>query len=277
MADPLRRLIDAHYGSTDLSARILERLRDAGKDLLRVTRDDLAPFDEFHTGGRPATRALAVMAALPPGSSVIDVGCGVGGPARTLAAEFGCRVTGLDLTAEFCRAAALLNRLVGLQDRVAFVQGDAGALPFADGTFDAAWSQNAIMNVAAKGQMLGEVRRVLRPGGTFALAAAAAGPVPAPHYPTFWASSPAFSFLPTTDELRALIGPAGFVEESWKDSTAETLDRSRARLDALAAEAGHPLGRSTIVASDVEAKIENGFRNLAEGRVLALRAILRAA
>ncbi|MGE5243670.1 MAG: SAM-dependent methyltransferase [Betaproteobacteria bacterium] len=272
----LHRLVDRHYGGVDLRARILDRLREGGRDLRALTRDDLAEFDELHTGGRPSTRALATLAGLRPGARVLDVGSGVGGPARTIAAEFGCAVVGIDLTDEFCRAAVMLTGLVGLSDRVVFVRGTAIALPFRTGAFDAAWSQNAIMNVDDKAAVFREVRRVLAPGGVFALEVALAGPVAAPHYPTFWASSPAFSFLVTPAELRAHLAAAGWREAVWDDTTAEVLARSRARRDAAAGGDAPPLGRSVVIVEDLEAKIENGFRNLDEGRVVTARLVLRA-
>ncbi len=274
MTHSIHRAVDRHYGGLDLRARILDRLRAAGKDPRAITRDDLASFDELHTGGRPSTRALAGLAGLRPDERVLDIGSGIGGPARTIAAESGCTVVGLDVTTEFCRAAAMLTELVGLSRRVAFVQGNAVALPFPDATFDAAWSQNAVMNVDRKAAVFGEVRRVLRPGGRFALEVTLAGPVAAPHYPTFWASEPAFSFLMSPADLRHLLAAAGFVETVWEDTTEETLEQSSARRYAARSGEPSPLGRSTVVAEDVDAKIENGFRNLDEGRVLTARAVL---
>jgi len=205
---------------------------------------------------------------------VLDVGSGIGGPARTLAGEFGCRLVGLDLTREFCRAAAMLNDLVGFADSVAFVQGDALALPFADGAFDAAWSQNAIMNIEDKTRLFGEVRRVLRPGGTVAFEAALAGPGGAPHYPTFWASSPELSFMASPADLRAIVAAAGFVEVVWEDTTAQVLEKARARRAGTGSEAS-PLGRDVVIADDLAAKVENSVRNGEEGRVVTMRAVVR--
>src|SRR5713101_4547194 len=112
------RAINQHYGQAELSAKLLAALREAGKDLEALTRDDLASFDEQHDGGREATRELARLAELREGMHVLDVGSGLGGPARTLAAEWGCRVTGLDLTEEFCHGATMLTARVGLQECV---------------------------------------------------------------------------------------------------------------------------------------------------------------
>jgi SAM-dependent methyltransferase len=134
--------IERHYARGGLLDRILAVLEKAGKDLERLTIDDLSPIDELHSRRRRATVELAELLAPKPGDSVVDVGSGLGGPARYLASFYGCRVTGVDLTPEFVAVATELARLTGLSDRVGFRQGSALQLPFANDTFDLAWSQN---------------------------------------------------------------------------------------------------------------------------------------
>lgn len=268
--------VNRHYGSADLPARILDRLRAAGKDPGTITRDDLATFDEFHTGGRESTRGLARLAGIRPGMRVLDVGSGIGGPARTLAAEFGAVVVGLDLTEEFCRAAETLTGLVGLADRVTFRHGDAVAMPFPDARFDAVWSQNSIMNVPDHARLFTEMHRVLVPGGTLALEAVFAGQVEGVILPTFWAAAPELNFLLTPAAARALFGTAGFHQVLWEDTTADTLDYARRRRPPPPGpEAPPALGRDTIVLEDVARKIENAVRNLEDGRIVTVRAVLR--
>ncbi|MDE3154971.1 MAG: class I SAM-dependent methyltransferase [Acidobacteriota bacterium] len=266
------RGINDHYGSTDLCARIVAAVRAAGLDPATVTRDDLAPFDEFHTGGRESTRELARLAGVHDGQLVLDVGSGIGGPARTLAAEFGCRVTGLDLTEEFCRAAELLTGWVGISDRVSFRHGNALHVPFDEASFDIVWSQNSMMNIEDKAALFREVRRVLRPGGLFAFDVVAAGPVPRVRFPTFWAPGPALNFLATPDALRSLLEEAGFRVRDWQDQTAARLESARRRR-APSAGPAPVLGRDVIVAEDVPLKIENSVRNTEEGHTVAVRAI----
>lgn len=269
------KAVNRHYGGFDLAGRIGDMLARSGRDRDAPTRDDLAAFDEFHTGGRESTRALARLAGLRPGMRVLDVGSGVGGPARTLAAEFGVRVLGLDLTREFCRAAALLTRLTGLTDRVSFQQGDALALPYGDERFDVVWSQNTIMNIPDKARLFRGVHRVLTPGGAFALEAALAGPEGAVRYPTFWASSAALSFLDTPEVTRALLARAGLVVELWEDVTAENIAQARRRAAAQSERGPQSLGRDVIVRDDVPLKIANSLRNAVERRIVAVRAVCR--
>jgi sarcosine/dimethylglycine N-methyltransferase len=266
--------VNQHYGGADLSARILDALRGVGKEPDNLTRDDLAVFDEFHTGGRASTRELARLAGLGRGMRVLDIGCGVGGPARTLAAEFGCYVIGLDLTAEFCRAAAMLTSLVHLSDRVVFQQANALALPFRDRQLDAAWSQNTIMNIEDKARLFGEIHRVLRPGGVFALETVLSGSVAEIHYPTFWASSPDMNFLISPAHAQKLLAAAGFREELWEDITAQVLEQARRRT-ARPSAAAPTLGREVIVADDVARKAANSVRNHEENRIVSVRAVLR--
>ena len=181
------RAVEAHYTRRSLGETILAALREAGKDLEHLTPDDLAPVDEFHSGQRNATVRLAQLAQVSGGEDVLDVGCGIGGPSRFLAKAFGCRVTGLDLTAEFVEVANMLAHRTGLAGKVTYRQGDALDLPFPDASFDLVWSQNAAMNIADRDRLYGEMRRVLRPKGRLAIQDVAAGPGGEPHYPMPWA------------------------------------------------------------------------------------------
>src|SRR5262245_36571915 len=181
-----------HYaGERDLVARARALLREAGKNLDRLTVDDLAGLDEFHIRGRDATHSLAARLALAGNEHVLDVGSGIGGPARRLATLHpGLDVTGIDLTPEFCRVANELSRLVGLAARVRFEPADATRLPFADAAFDVAWTQHVQMNIADKRAFYGEIARVLRPGGKFAFYDILQGPGGPVVYPAPWASDP---------------------------------------------------------------------------------------
>ena len=223
-----------HYGSAGIAERVLAALREAKGADAPVTPDNLAPFDHFHGRGLVATQEIAAQLALKPGERVLDIGSGIGGPARWFAATYRVHVTGVDLTPEFCAAAETLNALTGLTDRVRIIQGSALDLPVPDGAFDAAYSQNVIMNIADKKQFYREAFRALRPGGRLALSNLCAGPAGEPYFPAPWATTRETSFLATPDEMRADLIAAGFDIVEFRDITAamrEAQRRTRERLD----------------------------------------------
>ena len=157
--------VQRHYTRFDLAERIVDSLRQSGADLDALTLDDLWPIDEFHIRGREATTELAALGALSPGTSVLDVGCGIGGPSRVLVARHGCRVTGIDLVAEYCWVATMLALRVCRDQAVRYCQASALGLPFGAATFDVVWTQHASMNIEDKQRLYGEMFRVVRPGG----------------------------------------------------------------------------------------------------------------
>jgi SAM-dependent methyltransferase len=262
--------INQLYGQAELSAQILAALRAAGKDLDALTRDDLASFDELHDGGRETTRELARLIGLHEGMHVLDVGSGLGGPARTLAVEYGCRVTGLDLTEEFCQAATMLTAHVGLQERVAFRHGSALDLPFAEATFDAVWTQGVLLSLSDKARFFAEASRVLRPGGRLAFQASLTGPVPGVYYPTLWADDAQLSFLVSPEECRRLLVATGFQERAWHDVTAQAVAQAQTRRTAGTEGASV---RAIIAPTNLEERIANRLRNYAEGRVVQVMAV----
>ena len=194
-----------------MSAEEVERHYEAAARRVRQLGED-----QLHVRGADATVELAELAALREGERVLDVGAGLGGPARALAERFGVDVTGADVTAAFVERAEELTRDAGLTDRVRFVHADATALPFADGTFDVAWTQHAAMNIADKAALYAELRRT---AGRLALYDVIAGDGGPPEYPLPWSSVPDLSFLVTEDELRALLDGAGFRPTITHDAT----------------------------------------------------------
>lgn len=250
-----------------LGTRILEALAAAGKNLAALTVDDLAATDQFHGGGKDATLRLARLAALESGTRVLDVGGGLGGPARTLAAQFGCRVTTIDLTESYVEAARTLTARLGLDGKVTHDVGDALALPYADGAFDLVWTQNTGMNIEDKARLYAGFHRVLRPGGRLATQEPMAGRVEPIIYPVMWARDAAGSFLRTPSEMRAVIEGAGFRIRVWDDVTAETAGP----VDP-AAIPPHSAQR-LIMGTELDAIIRAGHRNRDEGRLVSIQAV----
>jgi SAM-dependent methyltransferase len=276
--DQYSQLVNAQYGRDNLIESILAALQAIGKDAGNVTLGDLAPLDHFHGGGYQATLELACRANLQPGQRVLDMGGGIGGPARTLATEFGCRVTVVDLTEEFCRAGEALTAWTNLSHLVTFQQGDALALPFPDHGFDVVWGQNAFMNIADKEGLYASVSRVLRAGGRLAFQEVMAGPLQPVHFPTHWADSPTISFLQTPAEARALLKRLGFVEVAWADTTASALETHRQRLavTSLPGAGAQTLPHLSFILrprEEAEQVAQTGARNLEEGRIAYIQGV----
>ena len=268
--------VSAHYTSGDLLARLEGRLREDGVDPARPTFEALAPYDHFHGRGVEATEDMADRFEVAATDHVLDVGSGLGGPARYFARRFGCRVSGIDLTAEFCDVARHLTSRLGLAERVSFEQGDALAMPFGDAAFDGAYSMNVSMNIADKRALYREIHRVLKPGGWLVLSEVVQGPGGEPAYPAPWARTAATSFLATADETRTNLAASGFTIERERDTTEAALAYG-ARSRALAAAGGKPPHRavSLILGPVAEEAVANTGRALRERRTVPVELICR--
>ena len=264
--------ISQHYGSTGLANRILSALEQAGKSLNSLTVADLAPLDQFHTRGLAATRELIAYAGVKPEWRVLDVGSGLGGPARVLASENDCHVTGVDITKEFCEAATLLSKLTGLERVTEFRHGDATALPFEDGQFDLALTMQIQMNIEDKRRFYDEIFRVLKPGGRFVFQDIMAGPAGEIHLPVPWATRRESSFLISVDALRDTLKQAGFQIEKLEDTSEEAL-AWRKNQPAAAGLAPSALGIHVVMGEQYPLMQSNQVRNLEERRVAFVRGI----
>jgi sarcosine/dimethylglycine N-methyltransferase len=219
-----------HYGATGLNERLKAALGALGPQDQRLTPEQLGALDQFHTRGLAATAELARLAGITAAMSVLDVGAGIGGPARFLANTYGCRATGVDLSDPFVQAARYLTERTGQGAQVSFQTASALELPFEDGGFDVVFLQHVAMNIADRARLYREIRRVLTSGGRFATydVVLRSGE---PHYPVPWARTPATSFLLTATATRDEIEPAGFRTIVWQDDT-ETAKAWIARLRA---------------------------------------------
>lgn len=277
-ADRIAETTARYWGRTDLVRIVLEALQAAGKDLDHLDVDDLAATDQFHGGGRPATLRLAELAGFAarsgpdaPGTrlQVLDVGGGLGGPARTLAARYGCTVTVIDLTESYVEAAQELTARVGYDERVSHLVGNALDLPFEEDSFDVVWTQNSGMNIADKATLYRGFHRVLRPGGTLAFQEPLAGPAGDPHYPLMWADRPELSFLWRAGELRALVAGVGFEEQVWE------LVGEAAAIANAPAPPPHAVQRLIMGDERLAAIAAANRRNLAEDRIATVHAVFR--
>lgn len=259
-----------HYSRNGLTEAILAALISSGKDPATLTTSDLAPIDELHVRGRKATIELAAKLELNSQTRVLDIGSGIGGAARYLAESSGCSVIGMDLTFEYCRAAATLGKLTGLSGAACYLQGDAAALPFADACFDCVWTVHTAMNIPDKERFCNEIRRVLKPGGVLALYDILAGSGGEIHTPVPWAKEPAHSHLSTPQELRQLLDSAGFFISHWQDRTEEGRLWFSRLAERSETGAQPPPGVQLLFGSDFPAMAHNQVRNLSEERIILI-------
>jgi arsenite methyltransferase len=124
---------------------------------------------ELHPGGEATTRRALELIRAGPGERLLDVACGTGTSALLAAREFGCIVTGVEYSEQAVRDAQQAADAAGLCGRIGFVGGDAEALPFSDGEFDAVLCECSLSTFPDKRRALAEIGRVLRPGGRLAL------------------------------------------------------------------------------------------------------------
>lgn len=265
-----------YYAAPSLGLKILAGLHSAGKNPHAFSRDDLITFEEFHIRGREATRELARLAKLQPDMNVLDIGCGIGGPARTLAAEFECNVTGVDLSEDYCETAAMLTQRTGLGDKVNFGRANGIALPFADKHFDAVMTQHVTMNVSAKRPLFKEIFRVLRTEGRYMLFEVGRVSKKRVHFPVPWAGDKSISFLLTADKLHEQLTKVGFEEVIWRDislSAQRFLDRVVSNLDARPPDEPFPLSLQILMGDDYTKKLINLKRNLDENRIVVFQGV----
>ncbi|HZA67599.1 MAG TPA: class I SAM-dependent methyltransferase [Geminicoccaceae bacterium] len=266
--------VAAHYAGLDRTRVILDALRAAGKDPDHLTVDDLAPIGEFHIRGREATVELGHALGLGADQHVLDVGSGIGGASRYFASAHGVRITGIDLTPEYCRLAERFAASSGLADRLDYQICSALAMPFDEATFDAAYTQHVAMNIADKPALYAEVARVLKPGAAFGIYDVLQGAGGEVVYPTPWANDASTSFLATPDEMRGLLETAGFRIEGWRDTTAAGRAFFETALARIAESGPPPLGLHLLL-PDFRPRAENMLSGLAEDRLAVLEIVCR--
>ena len=268
--------VATHYTHGSLLQTILDALKQMGKDPQRFAAMDLSTGDELHLGWLPATAALAKDLGLAPGVHVLDVGSGIGGPARHFAEAHKCRVTGIDLTEEFVQVAAELTRRCGLSDLVTFRQGSALDLPFDDGSFDAATLIHVGMNISDKARLFENVRRVLKPGGLFGIYEvmhAGEGDLP---YPMPWAQTVETSFVETPETYRRLLSAGGFKLESEQNRRAFVLDLAREMRAKIEKTGLPPLNQHTLMGPAFRERLANVMATLERGTIAPVEMIARA-
>ena len=265
--------IHGYYSPNDLYDKIIDGLNRLGKDLSKLTLDDLQPVDEFQICGDSASTELIELAEFAPEMHIFDVGCGIGGSTRRLSHETGCRVTGVDLSNEYIDAAERLTQLLNMQERVRFQACNALELPFEDNCFDGVWSLQMNMNVEDKQAWLNETYRVLKPGGRAIFYEVCAHKNTHLHFPVPWAQDSSMSFLVPPESFRKIIASAGFEIAAWNDKT-DLAQEAFANAREPVGEPNLPvLGVYLLVGSDIQTKAYNLRRNLDEECVSLIESV----
>src|SRR5262249_55115309 len=246
-----------HYTSGELEERILRIFEANGKPRASVTLDDLSRVDEFHVGGKEASEAVAAKMNLRPGMHLLDVGSGIGGTSRYFASRHQCDVTGIDLTPEFVRTAQALTQRVAPDLPVRFQQGSALELPFPETSFDGAYLFHVGMNIADKPKLFAEVRRVLRPGGVFALFEFMRTGDGEFGFPVPWAGAPSESFVASPNHYRDALTAQGFSVRAESDRRQFGIEFLKKRMPPTPQQGPPLLGVAVLMGESAPAKMGN--------------------
>jgi SAM-dependent methyltransferase len=256
-----------HYGLPEMATKVIAALEAAGIDPARLKAEQLYPFDQFHGRGLDATRDHVGLLKLAASDAVLDIGSGLGGPARFIAATHGAKVTGIDLTPEFVATARMLTERTGLTGQVAFEEGDALAMPFPGATFNAALCLYVAMNIENKAKLASEVARVLKPGGRFVWSQVVLGDGGAPQFPLPWAREATFSFLTKPEALRRAVEDSGLKIVEWTDERPIVLASMQQQQAASPPPPAAAAIRDMLLGADFPERLKNFGRNMAENRI----------
>lgn len=261
MGNSLNQTIENHYLKEKLYEDILDRLVEMGRDISNINRSDISGVDEFHVRGAAVSKELAESMDIRD-KTVLDIGCGIGGPSRMLAADYNCTVTGIDLSKEFIRTATKLSELVKLDTKTTFVHGDATSLPFKENSFDVVWTQHVQMNVPDKQKFYSEISRVLNPGGYFLYYDIYKNNDEPVSYPMPWASSQDHSFLFKSREMDKILTDLGLKKVFSLDQTKPGIAFFEGLLTKLK-ESGPPkIGLNVLMGESTKPKLLNLLEHL---------------
>jgi SAM-dependent methyltransferase len=275
MSNP--KSIAEHWGTRDFYALITSELSKMGKPLDSVTVEDLAPVDHFDARGFPATQDLADRLPIKAGQHILDIGCGLGGPARYIAKRFQCRVSGIDITPAFVDAGNKLTALVRMDAQVKIDLGDGQNLPYESASFDGAYTQHVTMNVPDRPKFFAEASRVLKPGAFFALTEHGLGPTGQPLHPVPWSADGSGAYLVTPAETRTLLEQAGFEDIVIEDTGVKYLAGYKTTIEKAESGTLPPFGTHLLMGETALPKTRNSARNIEEGRTHPIQVVCRKA
>ncbi len=270
----MERAVAQHYGDDSLLERILAGLKEAGVDINNLKPNDLAPVDEFHIGGRDATSYAVDKMSLYKDQHILDIGCGIGGCARYIASEVGCRVTGIDLTPEFISVAKVLTDRTGLSNQVSFEAASALEMPFEQGSFGGAITIHVAMNIGDRVTLYKEIARVMKPGAALCIYDLMKKNDESLVFPLPWAETAETSHLTTPDEMKTLLSDAGFEIKEEEDRTEMGINFLRKGL-AASADGPPPLGVNLVMGASTPEKFKNVLDSMEKGRIAPVIMVAR--
>jgi ubiquinone/menaquinone biosynthesis C-methylase UbiE len=265
-----------HYARSGLIEAIESGLAQMGKTRDTATIDDLSAVDEFHIGGRKATEELMAKLEVAAADHVLDVGSGLGGPARFVADRYKCRVSGIDLTLDYVEAGSRLCQWLGLDDRVTLQQASALATPFQPSTFSKAYMLHVGMNIQDKESLCREVARVLQPRALFAVYDVMRTGEGEFRFPVPWATTSESSKVRGPEDYKRALERAGFeilLERNRRDFALAYFADQKAR--SLAAGASGALSLHTLMGERRQDQIRNMTAGILNGIIAPCELIAR--
>ena len=264
-----------HWGKEDLYEKIVSALTDSGKSLDAISIEDLAPVDHFHARGFPATVELADQLPIKAGDLLVDIGCGIGGPARYLSDRFNCQVSGVDITESFIEVANKLTALLRMEDQVTIDLGDGNQLPYRDGIFDGGYAQHVTMNVPDRHRFFAEAYRVLKPGGFFALSEHGLGPKKNPHHPLPWSADGSNEYLVTPEDTIRILEETGFTDIQVEATGEKYLGAYQRAMELAAQDKLPALGVHILLGKSSPEIVKNAARNIEEKRTYPIQLVCK--
>jgi len=268
--------VSTHYKNTHLLTAITQGLAQLGKNSKTVTADDLSAVDEFHIGGRTASKKLLDQLNLFNDCHILDIGCGIGGASRFAAHTYKSHVTGIDLTPEYIETGRALCAWLELDHQVALHHGSALSMPFNDRSFDAAYMMHVGMNIEHKEQLFKEINRLLTPGSYFGIYDVMQTGNGDLNFPVPWASSREISALSSIAQYKNALHLAGFeiiAEQNRRVFALDFFAEQQAKISNLTKLPA--LGLHLIMGKNTSIKIKNVVEGFSSGNIAPVELIVK--
>ena len=207
------------YFDTLFSERINDQLSANGMQDRDLSPQELFGLDQFHLGGPEPISQLLQQVSFPASASLLDLGSGLGGTSRLVAARTDATILGIDQEASFVAAADDLTKRCQLGDRISFQTGDITDLDTGGKRYDGAFLAHVQMNIADKQKLFSSIHRALKPGAPLLMWEVFSDAPEKLVYPLPWALESSESHLVSADAAKALLQQAGFTLTEWYDKT----------------------------------------------------------